>query len=44
MALFSREGDEEVENNLDQVEIKNAKAGGVAANLAKLKNLQKETE
>lgn len=44
MALFSREGDEKVENNLDQVEIKNAKAGGVAANLAKLKNLQKETE
>ena len=44
VALFSREGDEDVENNLDQVEIKNAKAGGVAANLAKLKNLQKETE
>ena len=44
IALFSREGDEDVENNLDQVEVKNAKAGGVAANLAKLKNLQKETE
>ncbi|OUU25695.1 MAG: hypothetical protein CBC13_01735 [Planctomycetia bacterium TMED53] len=42
--LFSKEVGEDVENNLDQVEVKNAKAGGVSANLAKLKNLQKETE
>jgi len=42
--LFSRGDDEDVENNLDQVEVKNAKAGGISANLAKLKNLQKETE
>lgn len=44
VALFSKESGEKIENNLDQVEVKNAKAGGVSANLAKLKNLQKETE
>ena len=44
VALFSKESSENVENNLDQVGVKNTKAGGVSANLAKLKNLQKETE
>ncbi|MAJ29280.1 hypothetical protein CBD41_07650 [bacterium TMED181] len=44
VALFSRESNENVENNLDQVEVKNTKVGGVSANLAKLKNLHKETE
>ena len=30
--------------DLEQIEVKNAKAGGIAANLAKLRGLQKETE
>ncbi len=44
VALFSKESGENLENNLDKVEVKNAKAGGVAATLAKLRGLQNETE
>ncbi|MGE4619263.1 MAG: hypothetical protein AAEJ04_05575 [Planctomycetota bacterium] len=44
VALYSKSSGEELENNLGQVEVKNAKAGGIAANLAKLRGLQKETE
>ncbi|HIC23011.1 MAG TPA: hypothetical protein EYO84_06260 [Planctomycetes bacterium] len=44
VALFSKPSGEELENNLEQIEVKNAKAGGIAANLAKLRGLQKETE
>jgi hypothetical protein len=44
VALFSKETGEKLENNLDQVEVKNAKAGGVAASLAKLRGLQNESE
>lgn len=44
VALFSKESGESIENNLDKVEVKNAKAGGVEASLAKLRGLQKETE
>ncbi|MDE0961454.1 MAG: hypothetical protein OSB09_11815, partial [Planctomycetota bacterium] len=40
VALFSKQTGEKLENNLDQVEVKNAKAGGVAASLAKLRGLQ----
>jgi hypothetical protein len=44
VALFSKPSGEKLENNLEQIEVKNAKAGGIAANLAKLRGLQKETE
>jgi len=44
VALFSKPSGEQLENNLEQIEVKNAKAGGIAANLAKLRGLQKETE
>ncbi|MEC9475436.1 MAG: hypothetical protein VX764_00210 [Planctomycetota bacterium] len=44
VAIFSKPAEEELENNLEQIEVKNAKAGGIAANLAKLRGLQKETE
>ncbi|MAW76856.1 MAG: hypothetical protein CMJ95_05615 [Planctomycetes bacterium] len=44
VAIFSKPSGEELENNLEQIEVKNAKAGGIAANLAKLRGLQKETE
>ena len=44
VALFSKDSGDHIENNLDKVEVKNAKAGGVEASLAKLRGLQKEKE
>jgi replicative DNA helicase len=43
-ALFSRTSDAGVETNLTNVEVKNAKAGGVNKNLAKLRSLKKGSE
>jgi len=42
--LFSRKDDSSVESNINAVEVKNAKAGGVNKHLAKLKSMKKGNE